>query len=396
MNEKLLKLLLILLVCIPMASTDIFVPALPIMVAELQTNLSTIGLVLSSYMVGFSMSMLITGALSDKYGRRKILIYTMLIYILSCFLIIFCHNIYILIWLRFFQGLGGGSGTVVGRLILKDYFPPDKQVNMMSTLSTGMAIAPAIAPQLGALSSHYFNWQSCFLITFVIGVFVLWILIFKFNETNKNFSAINPIQQLPMSFINAFNTKKFAGFTLLISCAWCAYFNFIGLSSFLFQKVYLYTENQYALVIGAVTIGYLLGTTVTRILNNKNFSISEIIKLGVTTCMLGGGLFLFAYIQQLGLLIIFSMFVIRFGIGLIMPTSQVGALRCHSTNTGWYMGCLFFVEFILGGVSLYLAGFLELMQIGIGMVTSILASIALSVLGLLLINNKSLTLKIGR
>ena len=100
MNEKLLKLLLILLVCIPMASTDIFVPTLPVMVSELHTNLTTISLVLSSYMVGFSLSMLTTGTLSDMYGRRKVLIYTILLYIISCILIMFCNNIYLLIFLN--------------------------------------------------------------------------------------------------------------------------------------------------------------------------------------------------------------------------------------------------------------------------------------------------------
>lgn len=118
MNDRILKLLLILLVCIPMSSTDIFIPALPVMVSELHTNLATIGLVLSSYMVGLSISMLTTGTLSDMYGRRKILIYTILIYTLTCFLMIFCKNIYLLIFLRFFQGIGGGSGTVVCRLII--------------------------------------------------------------------------------------------------------------------------------------------------------------------------------------------------------------------------------------------------------------------------------------
>ena len=299
--------------------------------------------------------------------------------------IMFCNNIYLLIFLRFFQGLGGGSGTVVGRLILKDYFAKEEQVNMMSTLSTGMAIAPAIAPQIGAFCTTYFNWQSCFLVTFLVGCFILWILIFKFNETNRNFSTTNPIKQLPMSFINAFSTKEFGGYTLLIGFAWCAYFNFIGLSSFLFQKTYLYSENQYAFVIGAVTIGYLLGTTFTRVLNRKKLSILAIIKLGTLICFIGGVLFLVAYIMKIGSWLIFAMFIIRFGIGLIMPTSQVGAMRFHPTNTGWYMGCLFFVEFILGSITLYIAGVLEIAQIGVGMVVTVLFSITMLLLGVVLI-----------
>jgi DHA1 family bicyclomycin/chloramphenicol resistance-like MFS transporter len=370
-----------------MTSTDIIVPALPLMVSELKTNISTIELVISAYMLGFSISMLTTGTLSDIYGRRVVLIYTMLIYILACLLIAFCHNILVLVILRFFQGLGGGSGTVVGRLIIKDYFPQNKQINMMSTLSTGMALAPAVAPQIGALCSKYLNWQSCFFITFMLGCFILWILIFKFKETNLNLSVINPIKQLPKSFILAFNSKEFIGFTLLIGFAWCAYFNFIGSSSFLFQNVYLFSANQYALVIGVVTIGYLLGTSFTRVLNSRHYTIKSTIKIGVASCCGGGIFFLIAYLQSYISLLIAAMFIIRFGIGLIMPSSQVGAMQFHPTNTGWYMGCLFFVEFILGGGTLYLAGFLELIKIGLGMTVSILSSITVLLFGFYLVRN---------
>jgi DHA1 family bicyclomycin/chloramphenicol resistance-like MFS transporter len=385
MNEKLLKALLILLVCIPMASTDIFIPALPIMVTDLNTTLVTIGLVLSSYMLGFSVSILTTGALSDIYGRKKVLIYSMSLYLISCLLIVFCHNIYFLIGLRFLQGLGGGSGTVVGRLVLKDYFPPQEQVNVMSILSTGMALSPAIAPQIGAICTTYFNWQSCFLVTFIIAGFILWVLIFKFQETNHNLTTLNPIKQLPFSLLQAFNTKEFIGFTLLISFAWCAYFNFIGLSSFLFQKEYLYSEHQYALVIGIVTIGYLLGTTFTRVLNHKQFSLHRIIKIGVISCLSASVLLLIAYSLKFSLLLIVAMAIIRFGIGLIMPTAQVGALRLHATNVGWYMGCLFFVEFILGSVTLYLAGLIETIKLGGGIMACIMVSSLLLLLGVKLI-----------
>ena len=340
-------------------------------------------------MLGFSISMLTSGSLSDMYGRRKTLLASMTIYIISCFLIIFCHNIYLLILLRFFQGLGGGSGTVVGRLILKDHYKTSEQVNMMSTLSTGMAIAPAIAPQIGAWCTYYFNWQSCFAATFILGCFILWVLVFKFKETNNHLSLHNPIKQLPMSFIKAFNTREFTGFTLLIAFAWCAYFNFIGLSSFLFQKIYLYSENQYAYVITVVTLGYLFGTTFTRTLNKRGIPIYTIIKLGVRICFGAGALLLSAFILHNSWLLISAVFVLRFGIGLIMPSSQVGAMRFHTQNTGWYMGCLFFVEFILGSITLYLAEFLELMQTGMGMLASIMASIGLLVVGLYLIKRKN-------
>lgn len=388
MHLNIIKVLLILLVCIPMSSTDIFVPALPVMLTDLHTSISTLNSVLTSYMIGFSISMLLSGTLSDIYGRKKILLMTIGLYTLVCFLTLFCHHVYVLILLRFFQGLGGGSGTVVGRLILKDMFSDKEQVNMMSTLSTGMALAPAISPQIGAFVSRYAGWQSTFFITFLIGLFVLSLIIFVYKETNLSPAKFNPLMNLPYSFLSPFQSKIFIGYTLLIGFAWCAYFNFIGLSSFLFQKVFHFTENYYALVIAVVTLGYLLGTTYTRRLNKLSFSLFRIIRLGVLICFASSLFFLLAFLIKSSVLMIVSMMAIRFGIGLIMPTSQVGAMRVYSSHIGWYMGCLFFIEFVLGGITLYGAGFLEKYSLGLGMTVSILFSILFLSYGLYLIRTQ--------
>ena len=177
-----------------MTSTDIFVPLLPNMTHTLNTDTSTISLTLSSYMIGFSLSMLASGGLSDLYGRKIVLIITLSLYTLTCLLIVFCANVYLLIGLRFLQGIGGGSGTVISRLILKDSFKDSEQLAMASVLSTGMALAPAIAPQIGVWSSQLLGWSGAFLITFILGLFVLWIVIFKLKETNQNLSIYNPIK----------------------------------------------------------------------------------------------------------------------------------------------------------------------------------------------------------
>lgn len=216
-------------------------------------------------------------------------------------------------------------------------------------------------------------------------------MIFKLKETNQNFSTYNPIKNLPQSFFKVFNSKKFIGFALLISFTWSAYFNFIGLSSFLFQKVYLFSENQYALVIGIVTVGYLLGTTFTRILNKRHFDLYSIIKIGVVISLSGGiGLF-GAYLLQMPIFLILSMLIIRFGIGLIMPTSQVGAMRICTKNTGWAMGCLFFIEFILGSATIFFASLVESNMIGLGMIMAILISILILIYATNLIKEKPLS-----
>lgn len=380
MNERLLKFFLILLVCVPITSTDIFVPLLPKMVVALHTTIPTISLVLTTYMVGFSLSVLTAGTLSDLYGRRIILLIAFILYSLSCLSIAFCYNIYLLIWFRFLQGLGGGSGTVVARLILNDHFKDNEKVHMMSWLSTGMAIAPAIAPQIGIWTAYKIGWHGPFLVTFVVGLFMVWIILFKLKETNLTLASYNPIKHLPYSFFKAFHSPAFLGYTLLITFSWAIYFNFIGLSSFLFQKVYSYSEHQYALVIILITTGYLIGTSLTRFFNKRHYALFSIISIGVGFCLLGGAGFLSAYFLKSAFFVTIFMTIIRFGIGFIMPTSQVGALRSSSETIGWNMGCLFFSQFAVGGLTLYLAGFLESYKMGLGLISSI--AIALLILAL--------------
>ena len=385
MNNTLLKFLLFLLVCIPMASTDIFVPALPDMVKELNTNSATMSLILSCYMIGFSISMLTSGTLSDIYGRRKILIYTLSLYTIVCLLIALSKNIYFIIGLRFLQGVGGGSGFVVGRLILKDYFTEHDQFNMMSALSTSLAITPAIAPQVGVLCIKYTNWQSCFLISFLFGVFILYILLCKFKETNNSLTNTNLIKQLPLSFINTFKNKTFLGYSLIVSFAWCAYFNFIGLSSFLFQNKYGYSVANYAFVLGFVTMGYLIGTTATKWLYRRRYTLNNIIRIGVYMCCANVIVLTIGYIINIPFVVILGMMLIRIGIGLIMPTAQLGAMRTYDKNTGWHMGCLYFTEFTLGGSTVYLASIVDKTHVGAGMVGIIFISVILLFCGLSLI-----------
>ena len=94
----------------PISSTDILVSSLPSMMSDFHCNISDISYTLSGYMIGFAVSILISGTLSDLLGRRKILLVTTAIYLVSCILMFLCHNLHLLITLRFLQGCGGGGG----------------------------------------------------------------------------------------------------------------------------------------------------------------------------------------------------------------------------------------------------------------------------------------------
>jgi len=371
-----------------MSSTDIYVPALPQIVKDLQTIESYASFSLVSYMIGFALSMLLSGTLSDSFGRRKILFTFISFYILSSFLLSTTRSIEIFIILRFFQGIFGGCGTVVGRLIVSDLYPVrSDQLNVMSTLSIGMALAPAIAPQLGAILSEFISWRACFVVSGMLGFLILLILQkihIHPNELIKQSFRLSPLLQLPQSFVNVFRySPHFNRAAILITSTWCAYFTFIGLSSFYYQEVFQYSQREYAYVISIMTSGYLLGTSLTKYLNKRLVSINQIIQYG-QFIFIGASLLTsiqFFFFKSAVLLTV-SMTIMRIGIGLIMPSSQVMALNHANNQQGWSMGCLLFLEFAFGGFAVYCASLLDQLSTGLGVfvITTCSATLILLVL----------------
>ncbi len=366
---------MILLVILPISSTDIFISALPAMMKDFHCNVSDISYTLSGYMVGFAISIVLSGTCSDLLGRKKILVWTTIIYLISAFLMSICTSLHLLIFLRVMQGFGGGGGFVIARLIVKDYFQDKEQLKILSMLSTGNAIAPAIAPQVGTFFAHHFGWHSCFLVTFIMSCLALLLIIFFLQETLKTKSSYNPLKSLPFSLFTAMRKKEFVGYTVLIGCGWSAYFIFIGLSSFYFQNLAHYSAKEYSYIILVVTFGYLIGTNLTRYFNHKNYTIPKILSIAVLICVLSTIVFTGAIIFNLFLIAILAMFVLRLGIGIIMPTAQLGAMRVYNKNIGWYMGCLFCLEFLASGILLSVASHIEEIKTGYGMLIIIALSV---------------------
>jgi len=386
MDRKKLTMFLILLVCLPMMSTDIITPILPSLSRHFDATISETNLIFTYYMIGYSLSMLIGGALSDMLGRRKVLLLSLWIYCIASFLIMLCNSLYIFILLRFFQGLGGGSGTVIGRLIVKDYYDEKNQVDMLINLSLWMAISPGLAPQIGAILSNLFNWHAIFCIIFILGSYILYLTYSFLIETKSSdqTQTINPLLSFPRSFIQVFLNKKFLGYMLLISFTWCIYFTFLSLSSFIFQHQFQFSENYYALLIGFITLWYLLSSLFAKRLNRKQINLDKLILIGIVLCSIPMLLFISAWYYKISYFMILSILLIRTGIAFLMPSAQAAAMQVAShSNIGWSMGCLFFMEFLLGSIFVYFAGIFEDIYLGLGMVLIMVFSSIMLWIGLL-------------
>ncbi len=164
-------------------SIDLYLPALPQMTRDLNAQPSLIQLSLSACLIGLALGQLISGPLSDKYGRKKPLMVGFFIFGLVSLMIAYSHSVYLLILLRFIQGLAGASGQVLSRAIASDMFSGPLLTKFYSMLSAVNGIFPVISPVIGGFMIRYVEWQGVFILLAGVGFVIVLALWLGIKET---------------------------------------------------------------------------------------------------------------------------------------------------------------------------------------------------------------------
>ena len=352
-HRLLLIVILITLVSIPQASIGLYIPSLPYMIEALHTNSSELQLTLSIYMIGYAMSTLVCGILSDRYGRKSVIIAGLAIYVCATLLCLTASTIHMLIIGRFLQALGGCCGTVVARVIVKDAFDPKEQVGILTYLSTAIAITSAIAPIIGGYLETYYGWRSGFVVLSLIALIALIFSALGLKETNPNpdRNAANMIVILK-NYTFLLTQRLFLAYSITIGLAWCAYYSFIQSSSFVFQSVFQVTPTVYGGMYAIVIAGYIAGTAFTRRYSNK-IGIHTVI---IYECFIALGASIFMLVLtyfKMGLVVsvLVPMTVLMMGVGGIFPACQAGVMQPPFTRiAGTASGLFFFIQMMFGAI----------------------------------------------
>ena len=161
---------------------DLYLPSLPQLASFFETNASMTQLTLTTAMIGLALGQLLLGPLSDKFGRKKPLIISLVIYIISTVLIVFSPNIETMIVLRVIQGLSSAGSVVISRAVATDLYRGREMTRFFGLLMTINGLAPIISPILGSLLLEYISWKGVFVFLALIGVIVL-IFSFRLKES---------------------------------------------------------------------------------------------------------------------------------------------------------------------------------------------------------------------
>jgi DHA1 family bicyclomycin/chloramphenicol resistance-like MFS transporter len=290
-NKGLVIYLALLSAFVPL-STDLYLPALPTMTKYFHVPVYQTNLTLILFFVFFSIATLIWGPLSDKYGRRPILITGLFGYMIASVLCASSSNIYQLIFFRIFQAVGGGAASAVATAIVKDVYHAKKRESILALVQSMVVISPAVAPVIGALLLKFTSWRGVFITQAILG-FIVVVGSFAFQETNEsrsNGSIVYTIGRLGVVLKNP-------GFTALLitfSMVSITFMAFISSSSYIFQDNFGLSSQQYSYFFTFNAAGMLIGPLLYIKLSPrfKRFSIINVcfavmILSGILVCILG-------------------------------------------------------------------------------------------------------------
>jgi len=314
---------------------DLYVPSLPAISRSFNTQEATVQLSIATYMFGYGIGQFILGIISDSLGRRLILKYCSIIFVLSSlFCIALVPTIYWLNFWRFIQGLSIAGLAVVARAMIVDVFSGSDLFKFTNYFGLSWSLGPIIGPNIGGYLQNYFNWQANFIFFAIYGMFIVFISFINLPETNKN---LKPLYQ---SF-NVYNIKKVAlDIPFLIYCfiggigyGVIVLFNVVG--PFLLQDKYFITPIQYGHYALTLGVAYFIGSLTNKKLVNKIKS-TNVLNIGIVSCSLLSILFflLTYFIINIFSFVILGLFFIFFFIGFIVPNTLANSMKLFPSRAG--------------------------------------------------------------
>lgn len=323
---------------------DLYLPSLPQLADFFATSTSMTQLTLTTAMLGLAISQLFLGTLSDKFGRKKPLIISLVIYIISTIAIVFSPNIETMIVLLVVQGLSSAGSVVISRAIVADLYKGQAMTRFFGLLLTINGLAPIFSPIMGSFLLSHTDWRGIFVFLTAIGVAVL-LACFKLHESLPTDKRLNSSVLASFGvFGHIVKNRPFMAYVGIESLLFGAMFAYIASSPFIFQSVYGLSALGFSLCFGANGTALVLGSNVGGRLPNRTALgvgvIGFVVAVAYTVVML---------IAQTGwLLLEIGFFVMLFLTGLVLPAISALAMDSERQNAGSASALLGFAPFFLG------------------------------------------------
>ncbi|CAH1054382.1 multidrug effflux MFS transporter [Paenibacillus pseudetheri] len=330
-------------------SIDMYLPALPTLVADFGTTAALVQLSLTFFLLGLASGQLVAGPLSDVYGRRRPLLIGMFIYAISSVLCAFSPSIGLLVALRFIQGLAGSVGVVVSRAAVRDLYSGSELTKFFSLLMIVNGLGPILAPVIGGQLLRVTTWQGIFLVLFAAGIIFCLTILLRLPETlPKERRSKSGLKGTLLTFRVLLGNRKFMGYALSQGFVMASMFAYISGSSFVLQNIFAVTPQVYSLIFAVNGIGIIITGQIAGRLAGK-VSETKLLLSGLLLCTTGGLLLLLTILVGGGLIpILICLFAVVSSVGIVGATSFSLAMQDQGESAGSASALIGLIPLLLG------------------------------------------------
>jgi DHA1 family bicyclomycin/chloramphenicol resistance-like MFS transporter len=335
-NPRLSSLMIIAAVS-PLA-INVFLPSIPKLVTFFKTDYATAQLGLSLFLATMSVLQLVIGPLSDKYGRRPVLIGGLLMFLAGTIMCLSATAIEYFLLGRLVQACAV-AGIVLSRAIVRDLVSREKSASAIGYVTMGMAVAPMIGPAIGGLLDEHYGWQSSFILLGVLGTIALGFVITNIPETNAGRGALMSAQIANYRLL--FQARAFWLYALTGATASGVFFGFLGGAPAIASGPLGLSPSSYGLWFAITAFGYLLGNFISGRFSERQ-GIRRMIIQGTLIALSGCAMpfIIFPFMGVSSLALFGPMLLVGIGNGMALPSTTAAAISVRPQAAGAASGLI--------------------------------------------------------
>jgi DHA1 family bicyclomycin/chloramphenicol resistance-like MFS transporter len=352
--------LLVAMIGIGPFTMQVVVPSLPAMGQDLGVSTATVQLTVTLYLLGLAAGQMFYGPLSDRFGRRPLLLGGLALYAVASMAAALAGGIGMLVAARVAQALGACAGVVLARAVIRDVWPRDEAASVLGYVTMGMTIAPMLAPIIGSLLEESFGWRASFWACLGFG---LPLALLAWQRLPETLAAPHPLPGLwaiGRAYAALWAVPVFRAYCGVTACATGVFFAFLGGAPYVVVQGMGYSPVSFALAFAAMAVLFALGNFLAGRLSRR-LGVLRMLELG-TLLTTGGALLAFAaqLLAPPHILVFFvPMGVTAIGNGMTQPNAVAGALSVKPQLAGTASSLLGALQMGFGALMTFVVGLVE-------------------------------------
>ena len=353
------------------------VPALPLLVTAFGDSPARVQLVLTLYLAGIAGGQLVYGPLSDRFGRRPVLIAGLVVFLVGTLLCGLAWSLAALIFGRVLEACGACAGIVLGRAIIRDVYDREAAARGLAIVMMAMSLAPGISPAIGAYLAEWVDWRAIFVLLGLLGGMVLALTVARLGETNAHPARLHLVG-MAGSYIALLRSPQFVGFALCSACTSASWFTFIASAPLVLSDALGEPPSTYGLMILMPMATYILGNAAAARFALRLGSVRLLI-LGRMISLTGAAAMALWYVCT-GLsawAVFLPVALAEIGDGLSQPAVLASGLSIQPRLAGTASGLMGFLQMTVAALGTLLVALLPF-QIAVSMIVVVGGFIALA------------------